>query len=86
MTAPECSVTFKSKLQSTDAAQMDPAAAHPNSSMYDDIKRASMRDDVLVVLPTFNEAENLEAIAAAVLPRNAWSASSILISTPPASA
>jgi dolichol-phosphate mannosyltransferase len=44
-----------------------PRLRAPNHPLDDDADRRVQRDDVFVVVPTFNEAENLEKVAAAVL-------------------
>ena len=46
---------------------MESAAPHPTPSVDDAVSSSVLRDDVLVVLPTYNEAENLEDVAAAII-------------------
>ena len=48
---------------------MDLALPSTGPPVDDGTANANLRDDVLVVLPTYNEAENLESIAEAILSR-----------------
>ena len=69
MTAPECWCRHKVDPLIGRCRRMDLALPSTGPPVDDGTANANLRDDVLVVLPTYNEAENLESIAEAILSR-----------------